>query len=85
MVDAFPYDPAELKRSKGWHTTVDAEVEVVAVSETKAHVILRNARRLRQNGSVIETVAAFYGFTKGANGAWKIFAISAVTNPASKT
>jgi hypothetical protein len=25
MVDASPYDPAELKRSKGWHTTVDAE------------------------------------------------------------
>jgi ketosteroid isomerase-like protein len=82
MVDAFPYDPAELKRSKGWHTTVDAEIEVVAVSPTKAHVILRNAKRLREDGSLIETVSALYAFTKTAEGAWKIFAASAVTNPA---
>ena len=82
IVDAFPYGPAELKRSKGWAKTVDADVDVVAVSSTKAHVILRNARRLRQDGSLIETVSAFYAFMKTAEGAWKIFAVSAVTNPA---
>jgi ketosteroid isomerase-like protein len=78
----FPYDPAELKSSKGWHTTTDADFEVVAVSDTKAHVILRNARRLRQDGSLIETVSAFYAFMKTGEGEWQMFAASAVTNPA---
>ena len=49
----FPISPAELKAKTGWHTTVDAEIDVVAVSERKAHVILRNARRVRQDGSLI--------------------------------
>src|SRR5215213_8425297 len=81
ITDRFPFDPAELKRSKQWRTTVDAEVEVVAVSETKAHVLLRNAKRLREDDSLIETVSAFYAFTKTDQG-WKMFAASAVTNPA---
>ena len=76
----FPISPAELKAKTGWHTTVDAEIDVVAVSETKAHVILRNARRLRQDGSLIETVSAFYAFTKTNDDAWRMFAISVITN-----
>lgn len=76
----FPISPAELKAKTGWHTTVDAEIDVVAVSERKAHVILRNARRLRQDGSLIETVSGFYAFTKTNDDAWKMFAISAITN-----
>src|SRR5215211_6033237 len=55
ITDRFPFNPAELKRSKQWHRTVDAEVEVVAASETKAHVLLRNAKRLRADDSLIET------------------------------
>ena len=80
-VYTFPINPAELNAKTGWHATVDAEIDVVAVSETKAHVILRNARRLRQDGSLIETVSGFYAFTKTDDGAWRMFAISAITDP----
>jgi hypothetical protein len=48
---------------------------VVAVSPEKAHVILHRGDRVRADGSLIETVAAFYGFTRTDEG-WKIFAIS---------
>ena len=81
LTERFPFDPAELKRIKQWHTTVDAETEVVAVSETKAHVVLRSAKRIRQDGSLIETVSAFYAFAK-TDQRWKIFAASALTVPA---
>jgi hypothetical protein len=77
----FPYDPADL-RARGWHKTVDADFEIVAVSDTKAHVVLRHARRLREDGSLLETVSAFYAFMKTGEGEWRMFAASAVTNPA---
>jgi hypothetical protein len=35
LCDAFPFDPAELKRTKQWHTTINVEHEVVAVSEQR--------------------------------------------------
>jgi hypothetical protein len=81
LYDEFPLNPAELRRAKQWHTTVNSEVEVVAVSPTKAHVILRTADRLRQDGSLIETVSAFYAFKNTGDG-WKLFAISDVVNGA---
>jgi hypothetical protein len=37
---AFPIDPAGLKAAKDWHTTVNSRYEVVAISPTKAHVVL---------------------------------------------
>lgn len=79
LCDTFPIDPAELRRATGWHTTVNARYDVVAVSPEKAHVILRNADRVRADGSLIETVAAFYAFTRTDDG-WKIFAISDLIN-----
>jgi hypothetical protein len=75
LCDTFPIDPAELRRTSGWHTTVNARYDVVAVSPEKAHVILHRADRVRADGSLIETVAAFYAFTRTDQG-WKIFAIS---------
>jgi len=81
LCDAFPFDPAELKRTKQCHTTINVEHEVVAVSERNAHVILRRADRIRRDGSLIETVSGFYAFTRTSAG-WKMFAMSAVANPA---
>jgi hypothetical protein len=77
MLDAFPINPADLMAAKGWHTTVDSRYEVVAVSPTKAHVVLYEARRVRADGSLIETVSAFYAFARTPGG-WKMFAISDV-------
>lgn len=79
--DSFPFDPGQFRKSKGWHTTVSAEVEVVAASATKAHVVLRSADRIREDGSLIERVSAFYAFTRTPDG-WKIFAVSDIVHPA---
>lgn len=77
MFDRFPIKPADLMAAKGWHTTVDSRYEVVAVSPTKAHVVLHEGRRVRADGSHIETVSAFYAFTRTDDG-WKMYAISDV-------
>ena len=79
--DSFPFDPAEFRRTKQWHTTIDSLYEVVALSPTKAHVVLKSASRIRGDGSLIETVSAFYAFTRTAEG-WKIFAVSDIVTPA---
>lgn len=81
LLEAFPVNPADLMAAKQWHSSTNTEFEVVGVSPTKAHVVLPQARRLRSDGSLIETVSAFYAFTKTPDG-WKMFAFSDVTVPA---
>jgi hypothetical protein len=78
MLDSFPVKPADLMAEKQWHSTVDTDFEVVGISADKAHVILPRARRLRADGSLIETVSAFYAFTRTEDG-WKMFALSDIT------
>jgi len=79
--DRFPINPADLMAQKQWHSSANTDFEVVAVSPTKAHVVLPLVRRLRKDGSLIETASAFYAFTRTEQG-WKMFAISDVTVPA---
>jgi hypothetical protein len=74
LVDTYPFKPAELVAAKQWHATTDPSCEVFASTE-KAHVILRSANRVRSDGSLIETVSAFYALTRTPSG-WKFFAIS---------
>ena len=81
LFDRFPLSPQALRERKQWHTTVNADYEVSLVSADKAHVILRGAERVRADGSLIETVAAFYAFTRNAAG-WKLFALSDIVIPA---
>ena len=71
-----------MKKVKGWHHSDSFEIDVVAMTETKAHLVCRNVRRLREDGSLIEEASAFYAFKKTGEG-WKMFAISDVVNPAS--
>ena len=78
LLDSFPVKPADLMAQKQWHSTADTDFDVVGVSADKAHVILPQAKRLRADGSLIETVSAFYAFTRTASG-WKIFALSDIT------
>ena len=78
MLDSFPVKPADLMAEKQWHSSADTDFEVVGISADKAHVILPRARRLRADGSLIETVSAFYAFTRTDDG-WKMFAVSDVT------
>jgi hypothetical protein len=62
-------------------TSAGLEIVVVAVSDVKAHVLLRNCERVRTDGTLIEEVSASYAFTKTANGS-KIFAMSSIEFPA---
>ena len=81
MLDKFPIDPRELKERIGWATSNAFEIDVVAVSDKKAHVVIRNVRRLRSDGSLIEEATGFYAL-KNTNSGWKMYAISDITFPA---
>ena len=81
MLDKFPIDPRELKERIGWATSNAFEIDVVAVSYKKAHVVVRNVRRLISDGSLIEEATAFYAL-KNTNNGWKMYAISDITFPA---
>jgi hypothetical protein len=80
MLDEYPIKPSALMAAKGWHTSVDMEYEVVGVSATKAHLVLKRCTRVRRDGSPIEDVYAFYAWTRTDDG-WKMFAVSDVTVP----
>lgn len=81
LLDSFPIDPAEMKKAKGWAKSEAIEIDVVAVGENKAHVLMRNARRLQADGSLIEEATGFYAYTKTPAG-WKMFAFSDILFPA---
>ena len=81
MLDKFPIDPREWKKKTGWATSNDFEIDVIAVSEKKAHILMRNCRRLRDEGSLIEEATGFYAF-KNTDDGWKMYAFSDITFPA---
>ncbi len=77
---SFAIDPREWKEKTGWATSNAFEIDVVAVTEKKAHVLMRNCRRLRDDGSLIEEASAFYAFKITGVG-WKMYAFSDITFP----
>jgi len=81
LLDTYPVKPAELMAAKQWHDSKDIAYEVVFASADKAHLILRQANRVRMDGSPIETVSVFYALTRTASG-WKLFAVSDIIIPA---
>ena len=54
LLDAYPIKPAEMRAAKQWHDTRDIAHEVVFASADKAHLILRQATRVRADGSPID-------------------------------
>ena len=80
MLDEYPIKPSALMAAKAWHTSIDMAYEVIGISETKAHVVLKRGTRVRRDGSPIEDVVAFYAWTK-TEGGWKMFALSDITVP----
>jgi hypothetical protein len=78
LFDRFPINPAEMMAAKQMHTTIDANYEVVFATDKKAHLILHNAKRVKADGTLIETVSAFYALTRTSTG-WKFFALSDMT------
>lgn len=81
LFDTFPINPAEMMAAKQMHTTIDANYEVVFATGKKAHLILHDAKRVKADGTLIETVSAFYALTRTETG-WKFFALSDMTVPA---
>ena len=81
MLDKFPIDPRAWKEKIGWATSNAFEIDVVAVTEKKAHILMRNCRRLRADGSLIEEASAFNAF-KITDSGWKMYAFSDITFPA---
>ena len=81
MLDKFPIDPREWKEKTGWATSNAFEIDVVAVTEKKSHLLMRNCRRLRDDGSLIEKASAFYAF-KTTDAGWKMYSFSDITFPA---
>ena len=81
MLDECPIDPREWKKKTGWATSNAFEIDVVAVSDKKAHLLMRNVRRIRDDGSLIEEATGCYAF-KNTNNGWKMYAFSDITFPA---
>ena len=81
MHTEFPIRPSDLMTQTGWHDTLDINYEVIGISETKAHLILKSGTRVRQDGSAIEGIRAYYAWTKTPDG-WRMFAVSDVRIPA---
>ena len=77
IVSNPPALPSEMRAKSGWVKSIFEEVDVVAATDTKAHLILRRFQRLRADGSLIEAGSTFYAYRKIDQG-WKIFAISGI-------
>ena len=75
-LDEFPRSIERLKSSRNWFTSLGLEFDVIAVTDLKAHVVLRNCERLQSDGTLIEEVSAFY-----ASNGWRIFAVSSIEMP----
>ena len=74
----FPIDVTAMKESTGYYQSLNSDIEVIAVSQTKAHIILRKALRVKQDGTPIESVSGFYIWVK-LDGVWKMKFASAIT------
>lgn len=74
----FPIDVTAMKETTGYYQSLNSDIEVITVLQTKAHIILRKALRVKQDGTPIESVSGFYIWVK-LDGLWKMKFASAIT------
>ncbi|MDP6692400.1 MAG: hypothetical protein QF384_23120 [Alphaproteobacteria bacterium] len=79
MRERYPFDPVKLREVTGFHHG-KSDYDVIAIDETKAHVVI-SATRMRADESPIEYVSAFYILQK-REGEWKIAAFSGIRTAA---
>ena len=60
----------ELK-NRGYRDTIALNIDVVEINEEKAHLILKEALRVKDNNEPLEEISSFYIFIKEDN-KWKI-------------
>ena len=60
----------ELK-NRGYKDTIALSIDVVEINEEKAHLVLKEALRVKDNNEPLEQISSFYIFIKEDN-KWKI-------------
>ena len=60
----------ELK-NRGYKDTIALSIDVVEINEEKAHLVLKEALRVKDNNEPLEEISSFYIFIK-ENDKWKI-------------
>ena len=60
----------ELK-NRGYRDTIALNIDVVEINEEKAHLVLKEALRVKDNNEPLEEISSFYTFIKEDN-KWKI-------------
>ena len=60
----------ELK-NRGYKDTIALSIDVVEIDEEKAHLVLKEAQRVKDNNEPLEQISSFYIFIKEDN-KWKI-------------
>ena len=60
----------ELK-NRGYKDTIALSIDVVEINEVKAHLVLKEALRVKDNNEPLEEISSFYIFIKEDN-KWKI-------------
>ena len=68
--DNFHSSLSDLRR-RGYSDTIAIDTQVVEVNEEKAHLVLREGLRIKDDGSPLEEISSFYIFIK-ESGSWKI-------------
>ena len=58
-------------KNRGYKGTIGLSIEVVEVNEEKAHLVLKEALRVKDNNQPFEEISSFYIFIK-ENSKWKI-------------
>ena len=58
-------------KNRGYKDTIGLSIDVVEVNEKKAHLVLKEALRVKDNNEPLEEISSFYIFIK-ENNKWKI-------------
>jgi ketosteroid isomerase-like protein len=74
-------DPVALAARTGWADTVEVDAVVLDATEDRAHLHLKRALRVRADGSPIEAISGWYVLLRGADGRWRIAAVSVIAHP----
>ncbi len=77
VFDEVPNFAGDAASDDGWVRSEFTPYEVIAVSETKAHLAIRNFSRYAENDRLLTSGSAMYIYNR-IDGEWKISAISAI-------
>ena len=77
VFDEVPDLAGDAASGDGWVRSEFTPYEVIAVSETKAHLAIRNFSRYAENDRLLTSGSAMYIYNR-IDGEWKISAISGI-------